>query len=278
MQPDPVPRFRLLRDVLHLDPSDTAYRTAKKGLQESKWIALLKSSQMADGTWGRFHTPDSRVKQPLPTTESAIATALDLGLDKHSPVLQMVVPAILDYIDGKTLWPDPPEKHDNPRAWFVWVPHFSAATLTLIDRHHPCLDEFWALWAEALNDSFQSGTYDRQREIAVLNKLLGSRMKNPVPFHKRYPLLILSATNNQLSDDLEHKMLDHVMHAPSGIYYVYEKDISLQPPILSRDFWGWFRSHQLLSRFRLWKELSTEAVNWIWAQRTERGFGIWGTK
>ena len=46
MQPDPVPRFRLPRDVLHLDPSDTAYRTAKKGLQESKWVALLKNSQM----------------------------------------------------------------------------------------------------------------------------------------------------------------------------------------------------------------------------------------
>jgi hypothetical protein len=272
MHPDPVPRFRLLRDVLRLDPTDTAYRDAKKALQESKWTALLKRSQMADGTWGRFHTRDSRVKQPFPTTESAIATALDLGLDGHSPTLQRVLPVILEYVDGTTLWPDPPEKHDNPQAWFVWVRHFSAAILALIEQHHPQLDAFWALWAEALHDAFQSGVYDRQREIAALNVLLDCRMKNPVPFHVRYPLLILSATHHQLSDDLERKMLDYVMHAPSGIYYVYAKNISILPPILSRDFWGWFRAHQLLSRFRVWKALSTEAVNWIWAQRTDEEF------
>ena len=49
MHPDPVPRFRLLRDVLLLDPTDTAYRDAEKALQQSKWTALLKRSQMADG-------------------------------------------------------------------------------------------------------------------------------------------------------------------------------------------------------------------------------------
>lgn len=103
-------------------------------------------------------------------------------------------------------------------------------------------------------------------------------MRNPVPFHVRYPLLILSATNNQLSGDLERKMLDYVMHAPSGIYYVYQQEISVLSPILSKSFWGWFRAHQLLSRFCLWRELSTEAVNWIWSQRTEEGLWDLGSK
>jgi hypothetical protein len=276
--PDPVPRFRLLRDVLRPDPADTAFRAAKRGLQDSKWVALLQSSQLADGTWGRFHTQDSSIKQPFPTTELAIAAALDLGLDRHSLVLRKVLPVILDYMAGRTVWPDPPEKHDNPQAWYVWVPQLSAATLAQIDRHHPRLDKFWTLWAEAIKESFRSGAYDRQREIAVLNSLLECRMKNPVAFHVRYPLLILSATDNQLPEDLERKMLHFVMHAPSGIYYVYQKDISVLPPIHSRDFWGWFRAHRLLSRFRLWKELSTEAVNWIWAQRTKEGYWDSGSK
>jgi len=50
----------------------------------------LKCSQMADGTWGRFHTRDSRVKQPFPTTESAIATALDLGEALHNAFQSVV--------------------------------------------------------------------------------------------------------------------------------------------------------------------------------------------
>ena len=81
MQPDPVPRFRLLRDVLRYGSSDAAYEEAERDLLQSKWVSLLADSQWDDGTWGRFHTQDSSKKQSFPTTESAIAIALELGLD-----------------------------------------------------------------------------------------------------------------------------------------------------------------------------------------------------
>jgi hypothetical protein len=112
MQPDPAPRFRLLRDVLRCDPEDTVYQEAERGLGQSRWVSLLESSQWADGTWGRFHTQDTTKKQLFPTAESAIAVALELGLDHHSSSLQKVMPTILDYVDGKAAWPDPPEKHE----------------------------------------------------------------------------------------------------------------------------------------------------------------------
>jgi hypothetical protein len=263
--------------VLRRDPADAAYQEAEKDLAQSKWVSLLVDSQWDDGTWGRFHTQDTSRKQPFPTTESAIAIALELGLDLHSAILQKVMPTILDYMDGKAVWPDPPEKHDNPQAWYVWVRHFSAAILALIDRYHVRLDGFWDLWAEAVQAAFQSGTYDRQREIVALNELMQCRMKNPVPFHKRYPLLILSATHNRLPDDLERRMLEFVVHYPAGIYYVYGKDISVLPPLLSRDFWPWFCAHRLLSRFRLWKELAVDGLNSIWEQRTPEGFWDFGS-
>jgi hypothetical protein len=272
MHPDPVPRFRLLRDMLHLNPISADYRQAEIALQGSKWIALLQNSQQADGTWGRFHTQDTKVQQPFVTTEAAITTALDSGLDQHSAILQKAQAAIVDYVEAKTCWPDPAEKHDNPLAWFVWVRHYSAAVLAHIDLHHPRLDEFWNIWAEAMQAAFHSGSYDRQMEIEALNSLLKCRMKNPVPFHVKYPLLILSATDHQLPGDLERRLLDFVMHTPTGIYYVYGKAISTQPAILSKSFWGWFQAHRLLSRFRLWSELAEEALNWIWAQRTAQGF------
>jgi hypothetical protein len=278
MHPDPVPRFRLLRNVLQLDPASADYREAEIGLQGSKWITLLQNSQQPDGTWGRFHTQDTSVKQPFPTTETAISAALASGLDCNSLILQKAQAKIVDYVDGKTIWPDPAEKHDNPLAWFVWVRHFSAAVLAQIDPCHPRLEEFWNIWAEAVKASFHSGSYDRQREIETLNSLLKCCMKNPVPFYKKYPLLILSATDHQLPGDLERRLLYFVMHAPTGIYYVYEKAISMQPAILSKSFWGWFQAHRLLSRFRLWSELAEDALNWIWAQRTEQGFWDLGTQ
>ena len=45
MHPDPVPRFRLLRDVLRLNQAEAAYQAAEKGVQRSKWIALLRDSK-----------------------------------------------------------------------------------------------------------------------------------------------------------------------------------------------------------------------------------------
>jgi hypothetical protein len=278
LHPDPVPRFRLLRDVLHLDPASADYRQAENALQGSKWIALLQNSQCPDGTWGRFHTQDTRVKQPFVTTEAAITTALDSGLDQHSPILQKVQGVLVEYVDGKISWPDPPEKHDNPLVWYVWVRHYSAAVLSKINPRHPSLDEFWNIWAEAVKASFHSGIYDRQSEIETLNSLLKCRMKNPVPFHTKYPLLILSATDRQLPGNLERMLLDFVVHAPMGIYYVYDKAISMQPAILSKGFWGWFRAHQLLSRFPLWKQLAQDALNGLWAQRTLQGFWDLGSK
>ena len=152
LDPDPVPRFRLLRDGLHLDPTDALYREASQTLEGSKWVALLQDSQLADGTWGRFHSRDSRLKLPFPTTEIAISIALDCGLDKQHPILVKVTNRILDYVEGRSTWPDRAEAHDNPLAWEIWVRQFSAAVLAQIDPGHPCLDQFWHLWSQSCDD------------------------------------------------------------------------------------------------------------------------------
>jgi len=278
LHPDPVPRFRLLRDVLRLDPASPVYQQAQAALQDTGVVRLLESSQLPDGTWGRFHTQDTSVKQPFATTEAAIAAALVSGLDMHSPILIKTQAAILDYMSKKTCWPDPPEKHDNPLAWYVGVPHYSAAVLSQIDPFHPGLEPFWNLWAEAVQLAFQSGSYDRQKEIEALNVLMNCRMKRPVPFHSKYPMLILSATRNQLPADLERRVLEFVMQYPPGIYYTYDRPIHTPPGIQDKHFWGWTQAHLLLSRFRLWKEMAVDALNGIWAQRDEHGFWDLGNK
>ena len=130
-------------------------------------------------------------------------------------------------MDGRSCWPDPPEKHDNPQAWFVVaVPYLSAAVLAQIDRSHPRLEKFWKMWAEAVKTAFHSGMYDRRREIEALNRLQICRRKNPGPFHVKYPLLILSATEHRLPASLERRLLDFVIRCPSGINYIYDKKIS----------------------------------------------------
>jgi hypothetical protein len=276
MRPDPVPRFRILRDVLRLDAADSALRDAEAALECSKWIRLLESSQHDDGTWGRFHTQDTGIKQPFPTTESAVSIAVSLGLTVRHPVLTRVIPYILDCMSGASVWPDPPEKHDNPLAWWIWLRHYSAAMLALIEPRHPALDPFWSIRAKTVEAAFASGEYDRGVEIQMLNELLDCRMKNPVPFHVKPSLLVLSATDNRLPESVELSMLSFIMKHPRGMYYVYDRQIGDFPEISSRGFWGWLRAHDLLSRFRSWKRISADAMNWVWDQRTREGFWDFG--
>ena len=274
----PVPRLLLLRDVLRVDPTDPAYIEAQQALETSKWVTLLRESQHSDGTWGRFHTRDSRLRSPFPTTEIAISTALDCGLDKHHPILAKAMAKVREYAKGVCSWPDRAEIHDNPLAWNVWVRHFSAGVLAQVDSTHPALEPFRQVWAEAVKVSFQSGEYDRRAEIRALNDLLGCRMKDPIPFHKKYPLIILSSRRNGLPDELEKRMLEYLLQAPQGIYYVCAGPLNSFPEISSHYFWGWMQGHKLLSRFATWLDRCAEAANWIWFQRDEAGLWDLGSK
>jgi hypothetical protein len=272
MDPDPVPHFRLLRDILKVDQESRSYIEAKAAVQQSKWVRLLQDSQLDDGTWGRFHTQNTRVKQTFPTTETAIATALACGLDKDSDLLKATVSFILDHLDGKTTWTDPPEKHDNPDAWPVGIRHISAANLALIDNAHPYLDEFWTYWVKTASAAFASGQYDRKAEIQTRNDLDNIKRKNPGAFHTKYHLILLSSTAKTLPINLERLILDYVMDAPHGIYYTYEKHINIFPAIHARWFVSWLLAHKLLSRFPTWRKVGSPALNWIWDQRSPEGF------
>ena len=237
----------------------------------SKWVNLLRSSQLENGTWGRFHTQDTKIKQTFPTTETAIFAALASGLDKNSGILKATVSFILDHLDGNTTWTDTPEKHDNPDAWSIGIRHISAANLALIDDAHPYLDEFWNYWYKTAKAAFASGKYNRKTEIETRNDLDNINRKNPGAFHTKYHLILLSSTDKILPPYLERLILDYVMDAPHGIYYTHEKRINTHPTIDARRFVGWLLTHRLLSRFPTWRRVSAPALNWIWEQRSIDG-------
>jgi hypothetical protein len=276
MDPDPVPRFRLLRDILKFNQDHPLYIEAKDAIHGSKWANLLRDSQLADGTWGRFHSQNTKVKQTFPTTEVAIATALASGLDKDSDILKKTVSFIVDHLDGKATWIDTPEKHDNPDAWPIGIRHLSAANLALIDNKHPHLDEFWNYWLKTTDAAFASGHYDRKAEIETRNALDNIERKSPGAFHNKYHLILLSSTGKTLPPSLEHKILNYVMDAPHGIYYAYERHINTFPASDARGFVGWLLAVRLLSRFPTWHTVGTSVLNWIWDHRSTEG--LWNFK
>lgn len=64
--PDPVVRFRLLRDVLCTAPDCGELERARQQLRKSRWVQELESEQWEDGSWGTLHSKDYNAKQKIP--------------------------------------------------------------------------------------------------------------------------------------------------------------------------------------------------------------------
>jgi len=277
MQPDPIPRFRIIKNILKYDSGSLEYREAERQIYNTNLIARLNTSQFDDGSWGRFHTQDSSVDSPFPTTEIAVKLALDYGLDKNSILLRRTVDYILDHLDGKLEWSDPAEKHDNPAAWPIETRMYSASILALIDNCHPSLDRYWDYWNTVLSAAFGSGVYNSQVEKTERIRLDNCIRKRPLPFHVKHPLIIITSTRRTLDEELQDRILDFVMNNPQGIYYVYSKRLNDFNAIAARDVFFWLQAQMIIGRFKLWREKSEPALEWIWTKKNKNGLWDFGS-
>ena len=206
---DPIPRYLLHLDLLR--SPEVELSALRQQLDESRWVGQLASAQWADGSWGRFHTQDTKRKQPIPTTETAILLALGAGLWKDHPVLARTVAYIERVLDGQVDWRDWHEKHDNPDAWPWSVKHISAANLAMIDPKHALLEPHRAFWVAMADAAFGSGTHDRTAEVSAFNEATGYGLKSPPTVVHRYPLILLSTSAGTLEPALAQRIGEEVL-------------------------------------------------------------------
>jgi hypothetical protein len=265
----PAPRVRLLQDGLRLPSDDPSLLEAQTALLETRHVQALAESQWPDGSWGRFHSQDTKIKQRFRTTEAAVSRALALGLDKDSPILQKAIDYMLRHLRGEVEWRDPPENHDD---WEVNIQFVTAGTLSRIDLNHPALQPYCQTWVEIVRRTFHAGVYDPLAERQAHLDLYGERMRNKYfRISPLYPLLLLSAANPGLPEELQTALLDWVWDKPDGIYYVCDQRVSQVPDVKARRFQPWLGAMELLSRFPYWGSLAGGAINWLWGQQETGG-------
>jgi hypothetical protein len=275
--PDPIPRFRLIRDVLALPNTDPRWIESQRAAAKSPWVVELEDTQQENGTWGRFHSQDTTVRQRFVTTECAVQRALLLGLDKNSDLLKRAAAYMVRHLCGEEEWSDPPEKHDG---WPVNIRFVTAATLSRIDPDHPELEPIWKVWAEITSRTFHGGEYDAGAEAQAHRDLLGIRSKHKyLKLWMMYPFLILSSTRHRLPDDLEAALLNWSWTHEQGMYYAYSQRLDQFPAIGSHHFLSWLVAIELLARFKTWREtMGRDALAWLWEQRNRGGLWDLGPK
>lgn len=270
LNPEPVPRYRLLRDVLRRPPDDADLCEARAGLETSQQVQVLIQEQRSDGSWGPFHSRDSRLKQRIPTTEAGVERALALGLDFTHPILQKTAAYILSVLKGEILFPDRQEKNDR---WPTGMRLFLASTLSLIQPDHPILNRDRSIWVEICNRTFQSGSYSKEAEILAHLELTGASVKDSyLVMNGKYQLTLLGSIPGSLPREIERALLRWLWERPSGIGYISIPLNKLPPDRKPGSFDRWLASHEMLARgFPTWCELAREVVDWLWAQLNERG-------
>jgi hypothetical protein len=274
--PDPGPRYRLLRDILAPSSDEVTIKQAADDLERSRWIAQLHLAQCQDGSWGRFHSQDSATRLAIPTTEAAVARACNLGLDRHHPILRLSVKYLRALLDGALPFPDPPEKNDR---WTAGSQLFVAATLAGIAPFHPALDPIWQMWLQIAGQTFRDGKYNPRREAEAHRRITGASFENSyLALHSKYHFALLGARAAHLPEHLEEAYVSWIWTRRPGMGYL-EARLCEGPKLRNvGHIERWFASHELLSAFPSWKQRAGTTMEQLMRLRGPNGWWDFGPR
>ncbi len=273
LRPDPVPRLRILRDLLHRDPSDPDLREARIQALSSKWVKELAEEQNHWGGWSRFHSMNTKIRHKIPTTEYAVFKALSLGLTREDAILAKAQTYLEGLLNGTIGWPEDEYKEPNNR-WPVGEEMFIAATLAMINPQHPTLQNIIEKWCTIAEAAFASGTYDPEAEWRAHCQLTSATTMRDsyLVLNNRYAMTILACVPNTLKPETEKALLDWLWLLPSGVGYLqiplHIPVAHLPPGAVGR----WFASHRILCKFAYWREKIPPVIEELWSIQNPEGF------
>jgi hypothetical protein len=266
LQPGSIVTWQLLRHVLRLPAHHARLADARAALSANHWVQQLIAAQLPDGSFGRFHSQDTKQRTIFRTSEQAIDRAFALGLEPNHPVLARTRSYIQQALQGQVHITDPDEKNE---AWPLLIKLILAGRLAQIAPSDKLVVPFWQYLEEVTQSAFICGSYQLEHEVDAYRRLSGVHV--PQGFlESQHALWILST--RPLSRPREISLVRWVLNKPDGIRYIRTP---LQTPVPDRIGY-WVRSMNLLSRFPAWQDLSLNILNQIWLLRDEQGWWDFG--
>lgn len=241
---DPVPKYILNKEII-LDSSNVSENNK---LKESKWYKQLASEQWENGSWGRFHTQDtkSELKQKFSTTESALRRARELSLGENDEIICNAIQLMERYIQGQEEWLDVNEHHYGfPIAFRTIV----AANLSLFNPKHPLVQKKKEICADNLSKAFRNGSLCEdiwEKE----NRKSSEILLKPYMVH----IIWLLQNNDSLDKAIERDFLEYIWHKKEGIYYCTSGPSSDTELLESKNFLTWLSGLENLCDFSLFPE------------------------
>ncbi|QQO09933.1 hypothetical protein [Breznakiella homolactica] len=238
--------------------------------KNSIWAKRILQLQHDDGSWGYFHTlSNPSPKQPM-TTEQALRRLEILGFTYDDKPIRTAVDYLHHCLTGKIQLPDREEKIHN---WKIFTDLMLAAWIRRFISNDKTANDIAEKWSEIINAAFKNKVYNNDLYVTTYRNLFGIKPRGDrlVDFVSFYQVSLLT---NELNKDLEEAYFDYILEHETGIYYIYNKRLTIFPEkFRSKETGYYIRAIELLAKYdnpELKKKLMF-AADWLQENKTEEG-------
>jgi hypothetical protein len=255
---DPVPKFIMQKEIYKVPIESQGYQNAYNQITQSKWYRELADEQWEDGSWGRFHSQDSKAanKQKFVTTEAALRRARELSLFKDDPIIARCINKMERYVREEETWTDRIEMHkDGGKSHLHSRPFITAANINLFDPENPVVKPRRDIFVNTLKISLSNGYFDEEAWLQENMNYRGPCLDG----WNAYPLMILQSAEC-MSEEMQRQYLDYVWHRKDGIYYLANFPAAEKKGVEDKEFNTWLFLLEALSGFSLFSEFMHDDI------------------
>lgn len=273
--PADVVKYKILTNCSNYDLNSEEIIYLRRKVNDSKWVQDIKSDQHCDGSWGRFHSQDSKVKQKYKTTESALLYLYAIGLKRGDEIVDKACNYMENLLNDLSLWPDAWERN----KWFkTAVPLFITSRLALFNSESPYYLENCLKWMYILQNTFQKGLYNSSQVDNISKKVFD------VNIHDKYiglnsinNIILFAYIKDKIPSDIQRQYLHWLHFYPETIFYtntrLYEKPELIKN---TKDLSSWIHTMRVLSLFDGFYDEFNSEIEWLISIRGEDGFWDFG--
>lgn len=274
LEPDPIPRYKIMKQLLEYEIDDSALAEAAEAAMSSDQVQVLVRQQSQVGSWGkRFFTRNKVVKNPAHTTETALIRLNAMAVDPSRQIMVKAIDYLEKLLDGRLIWPDKIDPAlGNDEAMRLVV----AARLSEIVPEHPYVVKYAETIIKILTAAFSAGYFDEGQMREASEDLLGLRLDSDCQIcFSLYPLILL---RDKVDYELEQRWMDHIFNKRRGIYLINNRSLNHLPlSFPSEESMRYINAMDILSWYPSAMSHLDNARDWLWDQLTGNGFWDFGS-
>lgn len=226
-----------------------------------KWAQGVLAAQKEDGTWGTcFHGLAQPGSAPL-TTEQALRRLHALGFTREDAPIRRCIDTMAACLRSERKIDAYWEKGID---WAMYEPLMLAAWIRRFDPEHPDALGYARRWAKVAEAAFAGGTCDEAAWLAAYENEFHRSARHPQPL-RLSPLYHAMLLPGMLSPKAESAFVDHLLHRPDGMYYIFPKPLCYPPAVFcAKETSCWLAALELLAPYACAKEKLAFAAAWLW--------------